>query len=384
MSINVYPAGESFALISPNAAGGYLSKGGTLTPGLWQYTAQGVSINIAGEQYAVGTGLVYVTASTVPGLWNYDRLTWTTTVPNDSAAWSNDGTYTPMNGIYATVNHGSSPWRLMATTNGTTWVTRTSSSAGAIGGTTTFIGGANNIWVVQNNTNVIYQSTDLVTWTTAAVNPVGAVITSISYLVDGYYAGTTNGRLAYSTDLITWSTRSGYVVGSTITTVAYTNGIYISLGGTTVRTSTDGITWVSRPNLASAYNAYSLRIVDNKFNIATASSGLYQSTDGITWTQTSPVGSHIGYNEIFWANSGTLGRILVSEDGVSWTTKALVISTNMIETNSYVVDGLYNSIAFRGNGQNYIARPSTFITSVTGTVSGIFVKQGGANIITGS
>ena len=160
-------------------------------------------------------------------------------------------------------------------------------------------------------------------------------------------------RVAVSSDGITWDTSNsipndtdGGVDSTTSvwTSVTYGLGKYVAVSSSdgATATSSDGITW-TRHDSAISFNPNHIAYGNNRFVAISATDGEYAySFDGITWINgistltaqaTLEIGENFEPNNIKYkngvfvvigeVNSGVSSIIFTSEDGVSWTQRAL-------------------------------------------------------------
>lgn len=170
-------------------------------------------------------------------------------------------------------------------------------------------------------------------WTTRSANfHATAVINGLAYGNGIWVAvgNVINASCSTSTDGISWTTRT-INLGSK--SVAYGNGIFVAVGTGTdkIKTSTDGITWVSVvSNFVTDINTVAY---GNGLWVAGGVSGaICSSTDGTNWvTRTSnfpgsgtPITgdiNSIAYGNGLWIATGYGGNFSTSTDGISWTTR---------------------------------------------------------------
>lgn len=252
-----------------------------------------------------------------------DTVTWVTRTSNalntiESISYDNN-TWVAVG--YATVR---------SSTDAITWTTRIS-NFGNTGITCVAYG--NGIWVISGHSGKLASSTDAITWVTRESN-ISNEIRNVFY-GDGKWVaaaggGGYGGYAAVSTDAVTWTS---YIVptsfpGCDMHVVAYGNGRWV-IGGESaeIGISTDAITWTS----VTSHPGYG---IINTFESLVYANGLFvsvendiysdppgpikTSTDGITWvTQTHPFGLYqafqAGYGNGKWVAVGDNGILATSD-----------------------------------------------------------------------
>ena len=190
----------------------------------------------------------------------------------------------------------------------------------------------NGTWVVSGQLNSLFVSTNNTqTWT--SVNPGFGSTNRISSLAYGnglWVAGAQNTPdIRISTNATSWSGGINPFLLATqgITAMAYGNGLWV-LGtvGAQLRTSTDGVSWVTR-NVNMPGTNISAIAYGNGVWVAAGSSSMRRSTDGISWNTVVPnFGSSFIYSVKwgggFWVAGGDSGQIRTSTDAITWTTRS--------------------------------------------------------------
>jgi len=162
---------------------------------------------------------------------------------------------------------------------------------------------------------------------------------------NGRFVAISNGSttLRHSTDGISWNS---VTVGSLgLSGIVYANGKFVAVGGqlsdnfiTNVEVSTDGISW-TRYNPAFEIQAKSITYGNGLF-VAVAFGGpgnrVMTSPDGINWTQRTPSANNdwqsvaYGNGKFVAVSSNGTNRVMYSTDGISWTGLAVNLNSNAI------------------------------------------------------
>ena len=248
-------------------------------------------------------------------------------------------------GIFAAVSTSGSSNRVMTSSDGINWVSRTSAVDNSW--VTICWAAELNLFVaasVSGTGNRVMTSSDGITWTTQTTptpeNNWRSIAWSPQLGIFVVVGDTGTGRVMTSPNGITW-TAGNAVVQNNWVSVCWSPQLEIFVAvsysgtGNRVMTSSDGINWTSRSSAA-----------DNNWNsvcwspqlrlfVAVAYSGVgnrvMTSPDGINWTLRS---SPADYNwvSVCWSpelgmfmavsNTGTGTRIMTSLDGITWTLRA--------------------------------------------------------------
>jgi alpha-tubulin suppressor-like RCC1 family protein len=268
---------------------------------------------------------------------NYDNVynqniynTWYNTSTNVNNQWTSICYASDLNLLVAVSKTGSNNRIITSSDGGYNWISRTTP--------------------VDNNWTSICYSTELTLF--VAVANTG-----------------TNNRIMTSSDSITWTIQTN-PIDNDWTCVCYSSdlSLFVAISNTgtnnRVMTSSDGITWTSRTSAAdnnwtSICWAYNLNLF-----VAVANSGtnrVMTSPNGINWTlQTTLINNN--WTSICWsnklnlliavANSGTNNRIMISSDGINWSTDNIIyksISSNKnISMNSIFASKNY-SLSIHGD-----------------------------------
>ena len=144
---------------------------------------------------------------------------------------------------------------------------------------------------------------------------------------------------------IDWKTQTSADETSTWSGVTYGNNLFVAVGGQSVMTSPDGITWTlgDCPILHWSSVAYG-----NGVFVAVATeetnNAAMTSPDGLTWTEHSTTGTNSLTSVTFGnnlfvavASTGTNDQVMTSPDGITWTVRTTPAATS------------WNSVTY-GNG----------------------------------
>jgi len=199
--------------------------------------------------------------------------------------------------------------------------------------------------------------------------------------------------IAYSTDGITWisSPQVASVFGDSVTTALAWNGsIWVAgfdtsgvdtsgldTSGLTVGFSYDGLTWnVSRTGSSLITNAViTMAWGVDKF-IAFGNNKLITSVNGIVWMDITPVSPIVGgencviqYNGTRWVLTGDSGRVSYSSDGITWVRSTSAGAIFTLTCNPVVWNGRLWVAAGTNNTGGVTAYSSDGINWLQGTVT---------------
>jgi hypothetical protein len=199
--------------------------------------------------------------------------------------------------------------------DGTTWTARNSTVSSNLNSVAF---GASRYVAVGAGGTVVYSS-DLVTWT-LATGTGATVFNRVIFANSLFVAVGASGALFTSPDGITWTTRSA---GSTnFNDVIFANSQFVALGNAgAAYTSPDGITWTSR----SLGDTIVQVIYANSLYVAVGGTSIWTSSDAVTWTLRATIyfgglSSVVWNGSAFYAVSNSQGGFATSSDGITWTT----------------------------------------------------------------
>jgi hypothetical protein len=109
--------------------------------------------------------------------------------------------------------------------------------------------------------------------------------------------------------------------------ITYGNGLFITVGGFCVFTSSDGITWSDRgPQVLADYLLHGIAYANNRFVTVGgygSDGAILTSSDGITWTkrvvEIPTVLYGVTYGNNTFVATGETGILFTSSDGITWT-----------------------------------------------------------------
>lgn len=198
----------------------------------------------------------------------------------------------------------------------------------------------------DNAIQYIYRSTDVVTWTKSTVAGSALTFQSVAYApafgggTATFILGTNTGAIQTSPDGTTWTARTSNVASS-INAIAHgavgANGTIVAVGNAGVITvSTDsGATWTAATYQTGAtLNGVAYSPTNNNW-VACGSSIIMTSTNGTTWNTHMAVMA--GKNTIFFGNGlyiacGSNGLLATSTDLITWTARTSGLPTNIVYT----------------------------------------------------
>lgn len=206
--------------------------------------------------------------------------------------------------------------------------------------------------------NAVHTSTDAITWTKRTIPNNGGGNYSMIY--DGTkFVSLGGSNVTTSTNGITWSSSSP--LPRTAYSGVYANGIYVA-GATldSIYTSTNTTTWTTRTSGRSGGGQFlSAVYVNNRFIVGDWY-GISSSTDGITWTAGANISGvaniwDIAYGNGLYAIARSFGMSM-STDLITWT-------------NLNLNSGLYTKYIVYENGYFYVGGESARIYKVLANIS---------------
>lgn len=185
-----------------------------------------------------------------------------------------------------------------------------------------------------NNDDIITTYDILIPWTTKTtpVGDFGSVCYGNGiYVAVGYVSKISTSVIMTSIDGITWTPRTVPPGTRQLVSVCVGNGLFVAVSSgynpditDSVLTSPDGITWTPRTN--TPHNSWKTVCFGNGLFVAvggSASIPAMSSPDGIDWTPiTNPILTyitHIVYGDGKFVGVGMYGAVVLSTDGVNWT-----------------------------------------------------------------
>ena len=274
---------------------------------------------------------------TVTGLTNGTAYTFSATATNAA------GTSTASSATYPTTPYSAATAAAAAGT-GSIWTLRTGTGLG----TWEALAYGDDKWIAIGRNASAMTSTDGITWTALTVENRGwrAIAYGNGRWVAAGEKFNDGSLMMYSTNNgTTWTERNGVAVAKNWSSLTYGNGLFVAvsdeIAGTTtqqVSTSPDGITWTTRSSSTAAeWKSVAYDAVNGLF-VAVAEDRVMTSTDGTSWTTqtvTSGRWSEVAYGNGLWVatqslyeNETTQNRIVTSPDGINWTARSTLTSTD--------------------------------------------------------
>ncbi|MBU6401740.1 MAG: hypothetical protein KGS61_15595 [Verrucomicrobia bacterium] len=163
-------------------------------------------------------------------------------------------------------------------------------------------------------------------WNAAAALPPETYLTAATLQVTATAPGysTTLRSATFAIDFRTfvtpWSVRQGPTNADNLVSVTYGNGQWVALGGSTVLTSPDGVSW-TRQN-AGVSNLVAGAGYHNGTWLALSHSDAWTSADAIHWVDWPNISSNwlwaASYGGGQWVATGANGAVLLSPNGSNW------------------------------------------------------------------
>ena len=238
-------------------------------------------------------------------------------------------------------------------------------------------------WVAYCTNGNIYTSTNgtSTTYTYNAILTQAATYGTVRYLNGKWHVGTDRGGYFTSTDGVTWTAISRFFPYSTGSNfyVAYGAGVYAAAGPAgQLSTSTDNFVWsypITALNASANFGA--LRYENSGFIGVGASGRISVSTDAVTWTSRTSGFGNTNINAVAFGNgiyvaAGNAGILTTSTDTITWTTRTSGFGTTNINALTYG-NGIYVAA-----GDTAVLKSSTDAVTWTNRTSGF-----GTSIIRG-
>ncbi len=231
----------------------------------------------------------------------------------------------------------------------------------------TFEGNSNEVTLIP--TAFINESNPLDNWYWRNPLPQGNTLSGVTY-GNNIFVAVGGGTILTSAEGISWTSRTSGKKNY-VSRVTYGNNIFVAVGsGGTILTSSDGITWTSRTQ-SFHDNLIGVTYGNNSFMAVGEYGKIHTSTDGITWTsQYGPMwltGVTYGNNS-FVAVSSDSGKIVTSGDGITWTSRTSG-TTRWLKgvtyaNNSFVAVGEYGTIVTSADGTSWTSQTSSTTESL--------------------
>ena len=306
--------GTTFGATAPTHTTGGVTNGTdiTLTYAGTLATATATLTNYGVSSYTVtNNGSGYTSAPTISVVDSTAKFVAISSASNNSAyqtvaglatTWTAGGStgktnltaVTYGNGVYVAVGGASGTASAVSSTDGSTWIDRSSTISALSAGNYSAVTYGNGYFIaIQTGGQVTSYSANGVTWTAGGTLPSSTTWTSVAYGNGRFVALAVSGAVAYSYDIgLSWvaaptcAGASTSVLSSsyTWTKVAYGQGLFMAVAnGSVWATSPDGVNWTTQ-NAPSSSNWKSV-VFGN------------------------PVSSTLGYQPLWVAVSNTSGQV---------------------------------------------------------------------------
>ena len=216
-------------------------------------------------------------------------------------------------GIFVSTGHGGI---IYTSTDGNTWVTRSSGANGQLKGVV--YGGGN--FVVVGTYGSITTSSNGSSWTLRKSDD--GELNSVSYGIGKYVVVGSTNQIYVSNDSINWKSVNSNT-NRHLKDVTFGNDIFVAVGnGGTIVTSGDGETWSLQTNGTCCEHLAGVTYGKNIFLSVGDSGTILKSNNTIHWESINSEYS-TDLNKIIYVNNkfivvGHQGTILTSKDGISW------------------------------------------------------------------
>lgn len=183
----------------------------------------------------------------------------------------------------------------------------------------------NDIWFTQNSGALLRNNKSMMSFNRKLMTGLSNQIAAIGYGAGNYIISGANGSIKLSQDLNTWGSAITTVDTNVINGFTYANSKFVCsvTSQNYVKVSTNGTSWSTQSTGGGAGVATNIFFGNNKYVLLLSNSTLRHSTDGISWT---PETTGFVANDGIYANGlyvlvGGLGQIKTSTDLASWTTR---------------------------------------------------------------
>lgn len=371
-------AGESLAAVSWDT-----------TPGLtyWVYYKQGTEVS--SQNY---DGIVFNVASPylVRNLTNGSEYAFSVTSSNDG---SPVGPFSPVVTATPRLLSPTVPW-----TVGTSLTTNTLNSIAYGAGFYVTVGDAASLLVATYS----YGETGGVSaWNPATTIPVTTATNLTAVLFDGIRFLALGGDGAVlksdSSDVLTWVSTPSIASTNTMNSIAVGAGRYVAVGNSgQVYTNTGDAasgTWTAQTS-NTTNDLYSVSYLNGRFIAVGALGTLITSTDGINWTvQTSNISTSlrsVAYGASTYVAVGDAGAITSSADATTWTAQTTLAGGQSLRSITFGVDsqfiavGTAGTLAYSASGADgswaTSSAGSVDLNSIAPNLVFIAVGDAGANV----
>lgn len=209
-----------------------------------------------------------------------------------------------------------------------------------------------------------------VSWATQASQSGSTGHWSIAYGNGNWITGMSGG-IRSSTDGVLWVSVNNYG-NATPYSLQYGNNLWIAGAGNNqfpiISTSTDAVNWVTQTiNVGTGTSAVRGISYGNGLYVIVLENGrISTSTDAVTWVSRNPLGTSgfyaVAYGNGIWAAAGRQGLLRTSTDGVTWVSRNPAFSTSDIVGVAYA-----NGLWIAGGSGGALRSSTDAITWVTRT-----------------
>lgn len=242
----------------------------------------------------------------------------------------------------------------------------------------------NGSWI-----GAIFRSDDGRAWQPVSI-PAGEELRAVAASPSGVFVAVgDSGRILRSTDGgATWATIPAPGSAS-LAALAYGGGRFMAVGGTSIYTSPDGLTWTDRSTaslLESWHSFDALIYADGAFHAGGWYSGIHRSTDGgVTWTKSAILDNYSYDIDSIAAGPGvlvasatrrtspTVPALLVSADGLRWkesTQQNLGVASRSLSYAAGVFAVSYGSDGQRSRTASLISGNQAPTAAISGPTDG--------------
>ena len=262
-------------------AGRYVLVGGT--PDTLTWSADGVAWTRAGLATTSGFNAAATDGTAIVAVGSSGAIHAST---DGAASWSSrtSGTTNSLNDVtFATdrfVSVGVAG-TVLTSPDGATWTVRSSGTTNALRG----VNYHNGLFHAVGDGGVLLTSPDGVAWSAVSSGTTRTLYRSVSGAGLRAIAGS-GGAVLTSANGISWSLQSFAEASAAATAdIVFANGLFVWIGGNSIRTSPDGLTWTARVNPLGSGALGSVVYVGGQFVVlASTGSSYLKSADGATWT----------------------------------------------------------------------------------------------------
>ena len=299
-----------------------------------------------------GNGLFFVSTGTTTSLSSQDGVNWS---PHTDPTYSLSNPIFSASSFYAvgrarnqvTFQYES---RILSSTDGTAWTSRTLPTADYLYGFTFSAG----VFVATDDSNSLLTAADGGAWTTST--PFAWTASSVIFANNLFVVPADSGHLYTSANGTTWALRTTGTT-SLLLDAAYLNGQYYAFGDSgTIVTSTDGVAWSKVdggvPRTGLAYDGTQFLSLDSNGTLVTSPGGLLWAPHATGVTGFSLKAAAFGAGS--YAVVGDNGKILTSINLTTWQTRTSGVS------------GTINGLAFANHLFVGVAATNAIITSSDG------------------